>query len=112
MTREQVLLTVIVTIYNVEAYIDQCVESIMNQTYRNLQIILIDDGSLDNSGNICDAYADKDERIQVVHKKNAGLVAARRQGVELAKGNLISFVDGDDWIDPNMYEYMIAAYKN
>ncbi len=112
MTKEQILLTVIVTVYNVEAYINQCIESVMNQTYQNLQIILIDDGSVDDSGNICDTYADKDERIQIVHKKNAGLIAARRQGVEMAKGDLISFVDGDDCIDPNMYECMIDAYKN
>ncbi|MEY8377277.1 glycosyltransferase family 2 protein [Lachnospiraceae bacterium 56-18] len=111
MTKEPILLTVVVTVYNVEAYIPQCIESIMNQTYKNLQIILIDDGSADDSGHICDGYANKDERIQVFHKNNAGLVAARRQGAEMAKGDLVTFVDGDDWVDTDMYESMIEAYK-
>lgn len=111
MTEKEILLTVVVTVYNVESYVEQCILSIINQTYKKLDIILIDDGSADTSGVICDRYADKDGRIRVIHKENAGLVAARCQGVRLARGTALAFVDGDDWIDQNMYENMMTAYR-
>ncbi len=103
------MISVIVPIYNVEQYVEKCVESIMNQTYKDLEIILIDDGSTDGSGNICDEYAIKDSRIRVVHKENGGLSDARNAGIELAKGEFLSFVDGDDYIHPQMLEIL---YRN
>lgn len=101
------LISIIVPVYNVESYLRKCIESILNQTYKNLQIILVDDGSPDNSGAICDEYAAKDNRIEVVHKANGGVTSARKAGLELAKGDYIGFVDSDDWIEPNMYEEML-----
>ena len=98
------LISIIVPVYNIEQYIEQCVLSIRNQTYKNIEIILIDDGSTDGSGNICDKLAEGDQRIKVIHKKNGGLATARKDGVNSAKGKYIGFVDGDDWIEPNMYE--------
>lgn len=108
------LISVIVAIYNVEEYIPACIESIMNQTYKNIEIILIDDGSTDNSGKICDNYAKKDTRIYVIHQKNMGLAEARRVGVNVSKGKYIGFVDGDDWIDAKMYArlYQLAKEYN
>ena len=100
-------ISVIVPIYNVEKYLDRCLKSIINQTYKNLEIILIDDGSPDNCGTICDEYAKKDNRIKVVHKDNGGLVKARNTGLDIATGEYISFIDPDDWIELNMYEEMI-----
>lgn len=100
------LISVIVPVYNVEQYLEKCIESILNQTYKNLQIILVDDGSTDSSGNICDYYMNKDRRIQVIHKINGGLVTARKAGLKIANGQYIGFVDGDDWIDTVMYEEM------
>lgn len=112
MVDTEILLTVVVTVYNVEQYIDKCIGSIRRQTYENLEIIIIDDGSTDHSGIICDKYAAEDKRIQVMHKRNEGLVSARYQGTQLATGSVLAFVDGDDWIDPDMYECMVRAYKN
>ncbi len=108
------LISVIVAIYNVEEYASTCIESIINQTYKEIEIILIDDGSTDNSGKICDTYAKKDTRIHVIHQKNMGLAEARRVGVNSSKGSYIGFVDGDDWIDTEMYEklYQIAKEQN
>lgn len=97
-------ISVIVPVYNVEEYIERCVDSIINQTYKNLEIILIDDGSTDKSGNICDAYLAKDSRIKVVHKKNGGLSSARNAGLDIAMGDYIGFVDSDDYIELTMYE--------
>ncbi len=97
-------ISVIVPVYNVENYIDKCVESIVGQTYQNLEIILIDDGSTDNSGKKCDDWSKKDDRIIVIHKKNGGLSDARNAGLEIATGDYIGFVDSDDWIDREMYE--------
>ena len=105
-----ILLTVIVTVYNIAPYISKCIESVMKQTYRNMEILLIDDGSTDGSGKICDTYALKDKRIRVHHKQNQGVVNARKFGVEIAEGEVITFVDGDDWIECDMYECMISAY--
>lgn len=95
------LISIIVPVYNVEQYLQRCLESIINQTYKNLEIILVDDGSPDNCPQICDDYAAKDNRITVIHKKNGGLSDARNAGLDICKGKFISFVDSDDWIDKN-----------
>lgn len=104
---EKPLISVIVPVYSVEKYLRRCVESITTQTYSNLQIILVDDGSPDCSGMICDELANEDERIQVIHKENGGLSSARNVGVKAAVGEYIAFVDSDDWIHPNCYEYLL-----
>ena len=106
------LISVIVPIYNVEKYLTKCIESIINQTYKNLEIILVDDGSPDKSPIICDEYAKKDNRIKVIHKKNGGLSDARNYGMSLATGEYISFIDSDDYIDEEMYEKMIFELIN
>ncbi len=99
-------ISVIVPVYNVEKYLPECIESIQKQTLKNLEIILVDDGATDNSGEICDEYARQDNRIIVVHKKNGGLSDARNAGLEIATGELIGFVDSDDYIAENMYEVL------
>ncbi|MCR5207204.1 MAG: glycosyltransferase [Eubacterium sp.] len=96
--------SIIVPIFKVEKYLEQCIESIVNQTYKNIEIILVDDGSPDGCPLICDKWAAKDGRIRVIHKKNGGLIAARKSGVEIATGDYICFVDGDDFIGETMYE--------
>lgn len=100
------LISVIVPVYNVEKYLDRCVESIVNQTYKNLEIILVNDGSTDNSGQICDVWAEKDNRIRVIHQSNMGGGAARNAALEIAKGDYIAFVDSDDYIANDMYQYL------
>lgn len=105
------LISIIVPVYNIEPYISECIESILAQTYRNLQIILVDDGSTDSSGNICDAYAEKDSRITVLHQDNGGLVLARKSGLKIADGEYIGFVDGDDYIDAEMYARMLEEME-
>lgn len=105
------LLTVIVPIYNVYSYLKQCIDSIVGQTYKNIEIILVDDGSMDGSEKICDEYADRDARITVIHKKNGGLVSARKAGLLHAHGEYVAFVDSDDWIEPDMYESLIKEMK-
>lgn len=106
------MISIIVPVYNVEKYLKKCIESIINQTYRNLEIILVDDGSPDKCPEICDSYAQKDSRIKVIHKKNEGLINARKSGLEIAQGEYIGFVDGDDWIEPEMYElFALQAEK-
>ena len=97
------LISIIVPIFNVEKYVSECVESIMQQDYKNIQIILVDDGSTDKSGELCDRYARQDTRIEVIHQKNKGLVLARKSGLRKAKGDYIGFVDGDDYITIDMY---------
>lgn len=97
------IISVIVPIYGVEAYLDRCVKSIVDQTYSNLEIILVDDGSPDNCPAMCDAWAEKDSRIKVIHKENGGLSDARNAGMAVATGKLVGFVDSDDWISPDMY---------
>ncbi len=97
-------ISVIVPVYNVEKYIGQCIESLCNQTLKNIEIILVDDGSPDNSGNICDEYAAKDDRITVIHKKNGGVGAARNDGLAVAKGEYVIFVDSDDYVPEDAYE--------
>lgn len=101
------LISVIVPIYNVAPYLHQCVDSIINQTYKNLEIILVDDGSTDGSEQICDEYAKKDNRIIVIHQNNKGLVGARKAGLQIATGEYIGYVDGDDWIEPEMYQDLL-----
>lgn len=104
-------ISVIVPVYRVEAYLCQCLDSIINQTYRNLEILLVDDGSPDNSGVICDEYAEKDDRIIVIHQENAGISAARNAALDIATGDYISFVDSDDWIDPEMYATLLQKMQ-
>ncbi|NBK92510.1 glycosyltransferase [bacterium 1XD21-13] len=99
--------SVVVPVYNVEAYLRRCVDSILAQTVEGLEVILIDDGSTDGSGEICDEYQRKDERIRVQHKPNGGLTSAWKAGVELSSGKYVGFVDSDDWIEPDMYERML-----
>ena len=101
-------ITVVVAVYNTEKYLDRCLNSIINQTYKDLQILLIDDGSTDNSGAICDAYADRDSRITVVHKENEGLSVARNTALKLAEGEFVSFLDSDDSIHPEAYSVCIG----
>ncbi len=101
------IISVVIPVYNVEKYLGECIESVINQTYSNLQIILIDDGSTDSSGIICDQYSDKDKRITVVHQENAGAGAAKNRGLDLVKGKYFSIIDSDDYIELNMYEKML-----
>ncbi|MBP3371359.1 MAG: glycosyltransferase family 2 protein [Clostridia bacterium] len=105
---EQTLVTVVVPVYNVEKYLDRCVQSIVDQTYQNLQIILVDDGSPDNCPQMCDDWARKDARIEVIHKQNAGLGMARNSGIECAKGEYICFFDSDDYIAKETIEHALT----
>lgn len=105
------VVSVIVPVYRVEKWLIRCVESIICQTYRNLEIILVDDGSPDDSGRICDEYAKRDERIVVIHQKNRGVSAARNAALRIAKGQYIGFVDGDDYIEPKMYYELVHAIE-
>ncbi len=100
------MISVIVPIYNVKDYLIPCIESIINQTFTDLEIILVDDGSTDGCSEICDKYQETDSRILVIHKENEGLVSARKAGLKAAHGSYIAYVDGDDWIEPIMYEHM------
>ena len=104
---ENQLVSIIIPIYGVELYLKQCIESVLSQTYQNLQIILVNDGSKDKCGEICDYYATKDARIQIIHKQNEGLVNARKSGLAIAKGEFITFVDGDDWVGENFIYNLI-----
>ena len=101
------LISVIVPVYKAEKYIDRCVGSLVNQTYKNIEILLIDDGSSDNCPALCDKWAKKDSRIKVIHKVNGGTAAARQSGVVAAEGEFIMFVDGDDWVRKDMCEYLL-----
>lgn len=101
-------LSVIVPVYNTEKYLGECVDSILAQAFTDFELILVDDGSTDQSGEICNAYGRLDGRVRVIHQKNSGVTAARKQGVEAAEGEYISFVDSDDWIEQNMYQDMLA----
>ena len=100
-------ISVIVPVYNVEKYLCQCVESILSQTYRNFELLLIDDGSKDNSGNICDEYAKNDPRIRVLHVENGGASYARNIGLNIAVGDWVTFVDADDWVSSNYLEELV-----
>ena len=103
------LISVIVPVYNVEKYLRKCVDSIVNQTYKNLEIILVDDGSPDNCGKICDEFAEMDNRVMVIHKENGGLSSARNAGLDIATGEYITFVDSDDYIENDTYEKVVVA---
>ena len=102
-------LSIIVPVYKVEKYLPKCIDSILAQTFRDFELILIDDGSPDNCGAICDEYAARDSRIKVIHQANAGVSAARNAGLDIASGTYLGFVDSDDWIEPEMYATMIAT---
>lgn len=102
------LVSIIVPVYNVEDYLARSVDSVLSQTYNNLEIILVDDGSTDMSGAMCDSFAEQDNRIRVIHKKNGGLSDARNAGIEIAAGDYIGYVDSDDWIEPDMFELMVT----
>ena len=101
-------ISVIVPIYKTQKHLHKCVDSILAQTHRNLEVILVDDGSPDESGAICDDYAKKDSRIRVIHKPNGGLSDARNAGLEICTGEYIGFVDSDDWVGPTMYEVLLS----
>ncbi len=105
------LISVIVPVYGVEEYLPACIDSIIAQTYENLEIILVDDGSPDNCGKICDAYAEKDSRIKVIHKENGGVSSARNAGLDIASGEYIGFVDSDDTANTNMFESLYAELE-
>lgn len=111
MSQEKALISIIIPVYKVEKYLEKCIQSVINQTYENLQIILVDDGSPDNCGKICDEYAKKDHRIEVIHKSNGGLSDARNKGLEIAKGEYIGFLDSDDYIESDMYEVLYNLLK-
>ncbi|MCT4542600.1 MAG: glycosyltransferase [Vallitalea sp.] len=107
-------ISIVIPVYNVEKYLHRCICSVLKQTFANYEIILVDDGSTDNSGSICDEYKRKDSRIKVIHKKNRGLSAARNTGIENAKSEFITFIDSDDFIHPKMLEILhcnIISYK-
>lgn len=104
----QPLISVIVPCYNVEEYLPKCIESVLAQTYINWELILVDDGSKDRTPQLCDAYAAKDERINVIHKSNGGLVSARNAGFDVMKGEWHTYIDGDDWVDTDMLEKLVA----
>ncbi|MCI6229211.1 MAG: glycosyltransferase [Clostridiales bacterium] len=106
------LISVIVPVYRVEKYLDHCIRSITEQTYSNLEILLVDDGSTDGSGEICDRWAARDSRIRVIHKQNAGAGAARNTALDAAGGDLIAFVDSDDYLHPNMYAHLYSLMKD
>ena len=108
---EQPLITVAITVYNIKDYLQRSIDSVCNQTYRNLEILLVDDGSTDGSELVCNEYERIDSRIRAIHKKNGGPSEARNVAIEQAKGEYIAFVDGDDWIDEDMYENMYLAIQ-
>ena len=106
------MISIIVPIYNVEKYLTKCIDSLISQTYQDVEIILVDDGSHDESARICDEYANKDLRIKVIHKQNGGVSSARNAGLAIAKGEYIGFVDPDDWVSLTMYEDMLTVIKD
>ena len=105
------LLTVVVPVYNVREYLERCFSSVTGQDYRNMEIILVDDGSTDGSGQLCDELAGRDNRVRVIHKENGGLGSARNAGMDNAKGEILSFIDSDDWIEPGMYTTMVGLMR-
>lgn len=107
MINNQPLISVIIPIYNDEKYLSKCVDSVLAQSYKNLEIILIDDGSTDSSSQICDTYKENDPRIIVIHQENSGVSVARNTGIDKSSGEYITFIDHDDWIDPNMYQILL-----
>ena len=101
------LVSIIIPVYNSEAFLDRCIQSVINQSYKNLEIILVNDGSPDSSKQICDNYAAIDNRIKVIHKNNGGLVSSRKAGLKLSTGDYVLYIDGDDWIELNLIEHYI-----
>ena len=111
-TNKNALITIIIPVYNVERYLSKCINSVINQSYGNLEIVIIDDGSTDNSGKICDDFLKKDRRIKVIHKKNGGLSSARNTGLELLSGDYVFFLDSDDWLENNAITEMYNLASN
>ena len=109
---QQPKVSIVVPIYNVESYLERCIQTLLNQTLKDIEIILIDDGSPDHCPQICNEYAQKDSRIKVIHKKNAGLGYARNSGLEIARGKYLAFVDSDDYVEANMYEILYNKIKD
>lgn len=105
------MISVIVPVFNVENYLNRCIDSILNQTYKNFELIIVDDGSFDHSPSICDVYKNKDSRVKVIHKSNGGLSDARNSGLDIAKGKYIFFVDSDDWLEEDALEYLYILIK-
>ena len=108
---EHPLISIVIPVFNGERYLPACIDSILRQTLQNWELLLVDDGSTDKSGSICDEYAAKDSRIIVTHKKNAGQAAARNDGIAMARGEYVGFVDADDWLDANMYDEMLTEME-
>ncbi len=106
------LLSVVIPVFNVEGYLDRCIKSVKRQNYPNMEIILVDDGSIDSSGMMCDAYAERDDRIKVIHKENGGLVSARKAGLRETAGEYITYVDSDGWIEKDMYCEMLVIMRD
>ena len=109
---ENELISIIVPIYNVSKYLDRCMESLLKQTYTNIEIIMVDDGSPDDCGSKCDDYASRDRRIKVIHKQNAGLGMARNSGLDIANGKYVAFIDSDDYVDIEMIEKLYHRLQN
>jgi glycosyltransferase involved in cell wall biosynthesis len=109
---ENSLISIVIPVYNGESYLPRCIESVLSQSYKNLEIIIVNDGSTDKSPYICDGYRKRDKRIKVIHRKNAGPGAARGEGVRVATGDYIAFVDADDFIDKNMYKHLRIEAKD
>lgn len=108
---KEIKVSIILPIYNVEKYLDRCMDSLLNQTLKDIEIIMVDDGSPDNCPQMCDEYAKKDERVKVIHKKNGGLGYARNSGLEIATGEYVAFVDSDDYVELDAYEKMYTSVK-
>ena len=108
---ENFSISIIIPVYNVEPYIEKCLESVLDQTYKEFECILVNDGSTDKSGQICDRFAAIDSRIRIIHKKNGGLVSARKTGLKEASGQFIGCVDPDDWIEKDYFENLIKAQQ-
>ena len=111
MQTDKSLISVVVPIYRAEAYLEQCVDSLLEQSYDNLEILLVDDGSPDGCGSICDNYGERDPRVTVLHQENRGVSAARNVGVEIARGEYIAFVDADDWVEPDHIGYLLQLLR-
>lgn len=109
--KDNIIVSIIIAIYNGEKYIKECLDSVLKQTYKNLEIILVDDGSTDNSGKLCDGYAEKDKRIKVIHQKNGGVSLARNRGLTEANGDYVCIVDQDDWLSLDCIEYLVKLVK-
>jgi len=110
--KENPLISVIVPVYKVEKFLDRCVKSLLGQSYGNIEIILVDDGSPDNCGAMCDVWAETDSRIKVLHKENGGQAMARNQAVAVSSGEYIFFVDSDDYVSPDALEYLVSIMRS